>query len=171
VTHTFNAMRPLDHRDPGILGEALTDSDLTADVIADGIHVAPKIIELFVKAKGLDRCVLITDAIAATGMPDGRYGLGTLEVEVSCGRCVSNGKLAGSVLTLDRAVRNIAEFAHLKLSDAVRFATINPARVAKLHGRGRLEPGARADFVILSPNGEVRGTVIGGMLSESAGQM
>jgi len=170
VTHTFNAMRPLDHRDPGILGEALTDGDLSADIIVDGIHVAPSIVELFVKAKGADNCVLITDAIAATGMPDGRYRLGTLEVEVSAGKCVSSGKLAGSVLTMDRAVRNIRQFAGLKLKDAVRFATSNAARVAKLEKRGRLEPGAAADFVILSKEGEVRATVIGGAVAKPAAQ-
>src|ERR1700680_3928046 len=85
ATHTFNAMRPLDHRDPGILGEVLTDSRLSADIIADGIHLDPVIVQLFLKAKGADGAVLITDATAATGMPDGRYRLGSLEVDVRDG--------------------------------------------------------------------------------------
>jgi N-acetylglucosamine-6-phosphate deacetylase len=88
ATHTFNAMRPLDHRDPGILGEVLTDSRLSADIIADGIHLDPTIVDLFLRAKGPDAAVLITDATAATGMPDGRYRLGALEVEVKNGRCM-----------------------------------------------------------------------------------
>jgi N-acetylglucosamine-6-phosphate deacetylase len=167
ATHTFNAMRPLDHRDPGILAEVLTDSRLSADIIADGIHLDPTIVELFLKAKGVDGAVLITDAISATGMPDGRYRLGTFEVEVKNGRCLADGKLAGSVLTMDRAVRNVMHFAHWDLQQAIRLATLNPARVAGFTDRGKLEAGAVADFVVLSPSGEVRNTVIGGEVSET----
>jgi N-acetylglucosamine-6-phosphate deacetylase len=167
ATHTFNAMRPLDHRDPGIIAEVLTDSRLSADIIADGIHLDPTIVELFLKAKGVDGAVLITDAISATGMPDGRYRLGTFEVEVRNGRCLADGKLAGSVLTMDRAVRNVMHFAHWDLQQAIRLATLNPARVAGFTDRGKLEAGAVADFVVLSPSGEVRNTVIGGEVSET----
>jgi len=91
ATHTFNAMRPLGHRDPGILGEVLTDPRLTADIIADGIHLDPAVVDLFLKAKGAEAAVLITDATAATGMPDGRYLLGALEVEVKDGKCTNGG--------------------------------------------------------------------------------
>ena len=149
ATHTFNAMRPLDHRDPGILGEVLTDSRLSADIIADGIHLDPVIVQLFLKAKGPDAAVLITDATAATGMPDGRYRLGSLEVEVKDGRCMAGGKLAGSVLTMDRAVRNVMQFAQWDLQQAVRLATVNPARVAGVKNGGLLEAGAPADLVVL----------------------
>jgi N-acetylglucosamine-6-phosphate deacetylase len=162
ATHTFNAMRPLDHRDPGILGEVLTDSRLSADIIADGIHLDPVIVELFLKAKGPDAAVLITDATAATGMPDGRYRLGSLEVEVKDGRCMVGGKLAGSVLNMDRAVRNVVQFARWELQQAVRLATLNPARVAGVKPGGVLEAGAPADLVVLSPSGEVRQTIIRG---------
>jgi N-acetylglucosamine-6-phosphate deacetylase len=162
ATHTFNAMRPLDHRDPGILGEVLTDSRLSADIIADGIHLDPVIVELFLKAKGPDAAVLITDATAATGMPDGRYRLGSLEVEVKDGRCMVGGKLAGSVLNMDRAVRNVVQFARWELQQAVRLATLNPARVAGVKQGGVLEAGAPADLVVLSPSGEVRQTIIRG---------
>jgi N-acetylglucosamine-6-phosphate deacetylase len=162
ATHTFNAMRPLDHRDPGILGEVLTDSRLSADIIADGIHLDPIIVELFLKAKGPDAAVLITDATAATGMPDGRYRLGSLEVEVKGGRCMVGGKLAGSVLNMDRAVRNVVQFARWELQQAVRLATLNPARVAGVKQGGVLEAGAPADLVVLSPSGEVRQTIIRG---------
>jgi len=167
ATHTFNAMRPLDHRDPGIIGEVLTDSRLSGDIIADGIHLDPTIVELFLKAKGPDGAVLITDAISATGMPDGRYRLGTFEVEVKDGRCLVDGKLAGSVLTMDRAIRNVMQFAHWDLQQALRLATLNPARVAGLANRGKLEAGSEADFVVLSPNGEVRTTIIRGRILEA----
>ena len=167
ATHTFNAMRPLDHRDPGIIGEVLTDSRLSADIIADGIHLDPAIVELFLKAKGADGAVLITDAISATGMPEGRYRLGTFEVEVKDGRCLLDGKLAGSVLTMDRAVRNVMQFAHWDLQQALRLATLNPARVVGLGNRGRLEAGAQADFVVLSPSGEVRNTIVRGDVAEA----
>src|SRR5437588_201056 len=110
ATHTFNAMRALDHREPGILGAVLTNDMLTADIIADGVHIAPAVVKMFLTAKGPERAILITDAISATGMPDGRYRLGTFDVEVKGGRCEFNGKLAGSVLTLDRAVRNVMSY-------------------------------------------------------------
>jgi N-acetylglucosamine-6-phosphate deacetylase len=162
ATHTFNAMRPLSHRDPGIVGEVLTNRQLTADIIADGVHVDPVMIELFLRAKGAENAVLITDATSATGMPDGKYRLGSLEVEVKDGKCLRDGKLAGSVLTMDRAVRNTMAFADWDLQQAVRIATANPARVAGAQNKGVLRPGADADFVVLSDSGEVRATVIQG---------
>ena len=165
ATHTFNAMRPLDHRQPGILGEVLSDSRLTADIIADGIHLDPLIVELFLKAKGSELAVLITDGISATGMPDGRYRLGSFDVEVSNGTCLSNGRLAGSVLTMDRAVRNVMQFAHWDLPRTLRLATVNPARVVGIGQRGTIAAGARADIIVLSANAEVKTTIIGGELS------
>ncbi len=156
ATHTFNAMRPLDHREPGILGVTLSDARLTADIIADGIHVAPAVLELFIKAKGLERAILITDAISATGMPDGNYRLGEMEVTVRDRRCEHEGRLAGSVLTLDRAVRNIAEFTGIPLQAALRLATMNPAQRLGIEGElGQISPGRNADLVALTPSGEV----------------
>ena len=108
ATHTFNAMRQLDHREPGVLGAVLANDRVTADLIADGIHVHPEVIVLFLRAKGPEGAVLITDAISATGMGDGKFRLGGFEVEVTGDRCEYEGKLAGSVLTLDRAIRNRA---------------------------------------------------------------
>ncbi|HVH79340.1 MAG TPA: N-acetylglucosamine-6-phosphate deacetylase, partial [Stellaceae bacterium] len=163
ATHTFNAMRPLDHRDPGIIGEALSDDGISADIIVDGIHVEPPVVKLFLRAKGRERAVLITDAISATGMPDGRYQLGPIEVDVKDGKCTSGGSLAGSVLTMDRAVRNVTRFSDWSLRDAVRAATLNPAQAAGLPGQGTLVPGASADFNVLSPAGEVRQTIVGGL--------
>jgi N-acetylglucosamine-6-phosphate deacetylase len=163
ATHTFNAMRPLDHRDPGIIAEVLTDPQLTADIIVDGIHVAPEVMQIFLRAMGHDRAVLITDATAATGMPDGRYQLGPLQVEVKDGKCTFDGKLAGSVLTMDRAVRNVTRFANWSLQDAVRAATLNAARAVGLQQHiGVLAPGAEANIVGLGPDGEVRQTFVRG---------
>jgi N-acetylglucosamine-6-phosphate deacetylase len=163
VTHTFNAMRPLDHRDPGIIAEVLTDDGLSADIIVDGIHVAPPVVQLFLRAKGVERSVLITDAISATGMPDGHYQLGPIQVDVKDGKCTSGGNLAGSVLTMDRAVRNVTQFARWSLKDAVRAATLNPAKAVGLaRQHGVLVSGAQADFVVLSAAGEVMKTIVRG---------
>jgi N-acetylglucosamine-6-phosphate deacetylase len=167
ATHTFNAMRPLSHRDPGILGAVLTNTRVSADIIADGVHVDPAIVRLFARAKGLEQTVLITDATAATGMPDGVYRLGSLEVEVRNGRCMSDGRLAGSVLTMDRAVRNLAQFAGWAPEQAVAAASLNPARVAGLSNKGTLTVGAEADFAVLNRAGEVERTFVGGV--EAAG--
>ncbi len=164
ATHTFNAMRPLDHRDPGILGEVLTNSEMSADIIADGIHVSPAMVKLFLQAKGVEHAVLITDAISATGMPDGSYQLGPIQVDVKNGKCTLDGRLAGSTLTMDRAVRNVTEFANWDLRHSVQAATLNPARtvgLAKQHGI--LVPGVEATFVVLSPAGEVLRTVVRGV--------
>jgi N-acetylglucosamine-6-phosphate deacetylase len=163
ATHTFNAMRPLDHRNPGIIGEVLSNDQLSADIIVDGIHVAPAVVKVFLRAKGRERAVLITDAISATGMPDGRYQLGPIEVDVKDGMCTSGGSLAGSVLTMDRAVRNVTKFSEWSLRDAVRAASLNPARAASLAPHhGTLTQDAEADFTVLSPAGEVLKTIVHG---------
>lgn len=163
ATHTFNAMRPVEHRNPGVVGAVLTDRRVYADMIVDGLHVDPPMVDLFLRCKGRDRAVLISDAISATGMPPGNYRLGEFDVEVSGLRCDCHGKLAGSVLTLDLAVRNVMQFAGWNLQDTVRIATLNPAQLLKIEKRkGQLIPGADADFVLLSPDGEVQRTFIGG---------
>jgi N-acetylglucosamine-6-phosphate deacetylase len=166
ATHTFNAMRPLEHRDPGIIGEVLTDDRLSAEIIADGIHVDPVVVRVFLRTKGTDAAVLVTDATAATGMPNGRYRLGSLEVEVKDGKCMRDGRLAGSILTMDQAVRNIVRFADWDLQQAVRLATINPARASRLPAKtGTLAPGAAADIVALNRRGEVLRTIVRGHIS------
>lgn len=163
ATHTFNAMRPLDHRNPGIIGEVLSNDQLSADIIVDGIHVAPAVVKVFLRAKGREGAVLITDAISATGMPDGRYQLGPIEVDVKDGMCTSGSSLAGSVLTMDRAVRNVTKFSEWSLRDAVRAASLNPARATGLAAHhGMLAQGAGANFTVLSPAGEVLKTVVRG---------
>jgi N-acetylglucosamine-6-phosphate deacetylase len=162
ATHTFNAMRPLDHREPGILGTVLDAGELYAELICDGVHVDPAVVRLFWKAKGGARAVLVTDGISATGMPEGRYRLAGLEVEVKDGRCMREGVLAGSVLTMDRAVRNFAEFTGAGWGAAVRAGSGNPAEMIGEGDRwGRVEVGRRAAMVVLGGSGEVVGTVLG----------
>jgi N-acetylglucosamine-6-phosphate deacetylase len=162
ATHTFNAMRPLDHRQPGLLGAVLSDPGVTADIIADGIHLDPTVVQLFLRAKGTQTAVLITDAISATGMPEGRYRLGSFEVEVRGNKCTRGDTLAGSVLRLDQAVRNVMQFAGWKLEEAVQLASLNPAAVIGENSRGILAVGAGADIVVLTPRGEVQRTIIAG---------
>jgi N-acetylglucosamine-6-phosphate deacetylase len=159
-------MRPLDHRNPGIIGEVLSDDRITADIIVDGIHVSPEVVKVFLQSKGYERAVLITDAISATGMPDGQYQLGPIQVDVKDGTCTANGSLAGSVLTMDRAVRNVTQFSNWTLRDAVRAATLNPAQAVGMSvTHGVLAPGASADFVVLNTAGEVLKTFVGGQTS------
>jgi N-acetylglucosamine-6-phosphate deacetylase len=164
ATHTFNAMRRFDHRDAGLLGEVLTNDNLFAEIICDGLHVDPAIVRLFWKAKGPERALLVTDAMAGTGMPDGTYWLGELEVRVKNGRCIiGEDTLAGSTLTLDRAVRNFAEFAGASLAEAVALATRNPARMTGLEAEiGTLAPGRSADIAVLSAKSEVVETFLRG---------
>jgi N-acetylglucosamine-6-phosphate deacetylase len=162
LTHTFNAMRPLNHRAPGVLGRVLESDAMSAEIIADGVHVDPVVINLFLRCKGIEQSVLVTDAISAAGMPDGKYRLGTFEVTVTGSRCEFDGKLAGSVLTLDRAVRNVMQFSGCSLGQSVRLATANPARVLGDSARGTIRAGARADIAVLSPKGEVIECFAGG---------
>jgi N-acetylglucosamine-6-phosphate deacetylase len=165
ATHTFNAMRPLDHREPGLLGVVLDEPNLYAELICDGIHVDPLLVRLFHKAKTPDRGMLVTDAIAATGMPDGVYKLGTMDVTVANGKCMFEGHLAGSVLTLDRAVRNFVKFTNASYAAAVHYASTNPARMAGFaETYGELAPSRRADITVLTPAGEIRSILLNGQL-------
>jgi N-acetylglucosamine-6-phosphate deacetylase len=150
AAHVFNAMRPFSHRETGVLGAVLTAREVTAELIADGVHVDDAAIRLLLAAKGAERTVLVSDGTAATGMPDGRYRLGSFEVNVTGGICRNaEGKLAGSTLTLDRAVQHMVSLG-VGLADAVRMATLNPASVLGVEGRkGILAAGADADLVLL----------------------
>ncbi len=166
ATHTFNAMRSLNHRDPGILGTVLTDERIFADIVADGVHVAPDIVKLFLLAKGKDRAILITDALSATGMPDGKYKLGVFDIEVKGNLCMNGDTIAGSVLTMDAAVRNVMSFADWNLANSVRLATENPARALGIEKKkGRLAAGCDADIVVLSDEGKVIKTIVGGVVA------
>ena len=163
ATHTFNAMRSFSQREPGILGVVLDDDELYAEIISDGFHVDPSAVRLFWKAKGAERAILVTDGMSATGMPDGMYKLGNLDVEVKDGKCLHDGVIAGSTLTMDRAVSNFREFTGAGLDAAVGLAARNPARMLGLDGRfGSLAIGRRADFVVLGADGALRETVLAG---------
>ena len=163
AVHVFNAMRPFSHRETGVLGAVLTSSDVTAELIADGVHVDPAAMRLLFAAKGAARVVLVSDATSAAGMPDGTYRLGTFEVTVAGGVCRNaEGLLAGSTLTLDRALRNVVALG-VPLADAVRMLTLNPATVLGLElTKGVLAPRADADLVLLDANLRVSGVMTRG---------
>jgi N-acetylglucosamine-6-phosphate deacetylase len=160
ATHTFNAMRSLVAREPGILGAVLSSDALYAELIADGIHVAPEMVKLWWRAKGAERAILVTDAISAAGMPDGDYALGEFTVQVADGRATSSGVLAGSLLTLDRALTNLIEFTAAPLDQAMRSLTVNPAAMMGLGDP--LAIGQSANFVALDPAGKLLASVVHG---------
>ncbi|WP_158751927.1 N-acetylglucosamine-6-phosphate deacetylase [Acidobacterium sp. S8] len=167
ATHTFNAMRRFDHREPGILGVVLDREELFAEIICDGLHVHPTVVSLFWKAKGSDRAILVTDAMSATGMPDGNYRLGELDVRVKNGKCIiGEDTLAGSTLTMDRAVRNFAEFAGVEIVTAAALASRNPARMIGVDSQlGAIEADRAADITVLSAKGDVQATILRGQLT------
>ena len=150
ATHVFNAMRPFSHRDPGVIGAVLTSPDINAELIADGVHVEEGAMRLLLLAKGAARVILVSDGLSATGMPDGKYTLGGFEITVSGGVCRNaEGILAGSTLTLDRALRNIVALG-TSLSDALRMLTLNPASLLGIEfKKGSLRVGADADILLL----------------------
>jgi len=169
ATHTFNAMRRLDHREPGIAGVVLDAEELYAELICDGIHVAPEFVRMWLRAKGDERAILVTDGISATGMPDGEYMLGEFAVTVSEGRCqlasdLAAGveTLAGSVLTMDRAVGNLQRFTGASLATAVRLASRNPARMLGLDELGEIAVGRAANFNVYSAEGSLVRTILRG---------
>jgi N-acetylglucosamine-6-phosphate deacetylase len=148
--HTYNAMRPFSHRDAGVIGAVLTSPDITAELIADGVHVDETAMRVLLQAKGASGVILISDGISATAMPDGKYLLGGFEVTVSGGICRNaEGKLAGSTLTLDRALRNIVQLG-TPLHDALQMLTLNPAKLLGIeHKKGVLHANADADILLL----------------------
>lgn len=165
AVHTFNAMRGFSHRDPGIVGEVLSDDRVFAEIIADGVHVDPAVVRLFARAKGKARVLLVTDAVSATDMPDGRYVLGTDTVNVTNGVCRdSEGRLAGSTLTQEIALKNFLEWTDWAFEEALLGLTLNPARALKLERKGALEPGADADIAILDTRFRVMKTFVGGRM-------
>jgi N-acetylglucosamine-6-phosphate deacetylase len=150
AVHVYNAMRPFSHRDSGVIGAVLTSPEVTAELIADGIHVEEAAMRILLQAKGAGRVILVSDGVSATGMPDGTYKLGKFEVTVSGGVCRNaEGNLAGSTLTLDRALRNIVALG-IPISDAVRMLTVNPATLLGIEfKKGALRVGADADILLL----------------------
>lgn len=166
VTHLFNGMRPFHHREPGVAGSALIFGGLTAELICDGYHVHPDAVGLVFRVKPMDELVLVTDAVAAAGMPDGEgYNLAGQACVKNAGRIVlaSSGDLAGSCLTMDEALRNAMRFTGRNLADVLPTVTINPARQAGIsHRKGSITPGKDADFVVLDDEYQVVSTYIKG---------
>ena len=167
ATHTYNAMRALDHRAPGVLGTVLDSSKLFAELICDGIHVAPELVRLWLKAKGPELAILVTDSMSAAGMPDGDYTLGMFDVAVAHGKALlredlERGKetLAGSVLTMDKAVANVRAMTGVTLGEAVNLASANPARLLGLDPA--IRPGTIANFNRFGADGALVGTILEG---------
>lgn len=166
ITHLFNGMRPLRHRDPGVVGYALA-SGLTAGFIGDGKHVAFETLRMVARIKAPDELVLITDALAGLGMPPGRYIVAGREY-VSDGILgfLLDGTLTGSLLPLNLAVRNLVEKVGLEPAVAVRLATLNPARALGLDGTlGRVEVGRAADLAVVDEDWQIEATVAGGSIA------
>jgi N-acetylglucosamine-6-phosphate deacetylase len=161
-THLFNAMRPLDSREPGIVGTVLTSDAVYAELICDGVHVHPAMVQMWLTMKGKGRAILVTDGMSATGMPDGVYTLGDFPVEVKDGVCLSGKTLAGSVLTMDRAVENVQSFTGTSLDTAVGLASHNPATMLGMGNVVATAVGGPAEFNVFDERGKFTGTLLGG---------
>ena len=169
ATHTFNAMRALNHREPGILGAVLSTDPLYAELICDGIHVDPSLVKVWWRAKGQDRGILITDGMAATGMPEGEYLLGGFPVQVANGKATANGVLAGSVLTLDRAVANFMAYTDAPIEAVLPLVTSNPAGMTGFpQASNPLSAGAAATFVVLDRSGKLLHSISNGKVLQPA---
>ncbi|MBE3091704.1 MAG: N-acetylglucosamine-6-phosphate deacetylase [Candidatus Atribacteria bacterium] len=164
VTHIFNAMRGLHHREPGVVGAALSSPKLIVEMIADGVHLHPMVLKMLTQIKESEKLVLITDAMRATGFKEGTYDLGGQEVIVTQGQAkLKNGTLAGSVLTMDKAVKNLVTKVGISLLNAVQMASYNPAKCLGIDDRkGSLEINKDADIVILNKNLETELTMVAG---------
>ena len=163
ATHLFNAMSPFGHRAPGAIGAALTDDRIAVGLIADGVHSHPASLRLAIRAKGTANVALVTDMMAAAGMPPGRYRLGGQPVEVDAESArLADGTLAGAVLTLDRAVRNVVRWTGVPAAEAIRMATEVPARLLGLADRGRLVVGSAADLALFDDDLRIMATIVGG---------
>lgn len=167
-THIYNGMRGFTHREPGVVGAVLTNDAVMAEIIFDKIHVHPEAVRLLLKAKGVDKVECITDAMSATGLPDGNYKLGELDVYVkdSQARLVSNDSLAGSVLTLDKAFKNVIELGY-SIFDAVKMTSTNAAKEFGLN-TGEISEGKDADLVVLNDDYSVDMTFVKGKLKYQA---
>lgn len=175
VTHAFNAMRPLHHRDPGPIGAAIESDHVTVEVIADGVHLHPATVRLLMRAlqrdeHGRSRVCLITDAVTPAGLESGTFRIGSQEAKLSDGSIrLPDGTIAGSAATMDTVVRNVVEWGCATLISALQMASAVPARVAAVDARkGRIAEGSDADLVALTDDLRVAKTWVAGQLSFSA---
>ena len=164
ATHLFNAMCGLHQREPGALGALLLANEISAELIVDGFHLHPAVVELAFRMKGRDRLLLITDAMRAKCLGDGQYELGGQRVTVTAGKVtLQNGTLAGSTLRMPQAIKNMMQFAHCSLIDALKMASYNPARALGLEiKKGTIDIRKDADLVVLSPQFDVMMTMRAG---------
>jgi N-acetylglucosamine-6-phosphate deacetylase len=163
ATHLFNAMPALHHRAPGAVAPLLADEDVTVEIIADGHHVAPEILQLALKAKGTSGVVLITDAMAGAGVGDGQYELGGNRVTVKDGKAtLADGTLAGSVLTMNKAAQNARKWTQGNWTLLARLTATNAANRLGYQNKGRIAPGCDADFVVVDDDLNVHATFVAG---------
>ncbi|MGG3468202.1 N-acetylglucosamine-6-phosphate deacetylase [Neobacillus pocheonensis] len=164
VTHCFNGMRPIHHRDPGLVLAAFEESSVSVQAIVDDVHLHPAIVRLLYREKGPEKMVLITDALQAMGLGDGTYLFGGHEVRVIDGVAkLGDGTLASSTVTMNEALEKTIQTG-IPLRDAVRMATLTPANVLGLEHKGRIEPGADADLVLMNDRFEVLWTMVNGKI-------
>ncbi|HUH97702.1 MAG TPA: N-acetylglucosamine-6-phosphate deacetylase [Anaerolineales bacterium] len=166
VTHTFNAQSSFDHRTPGVFGAVLSSDYVTAELIADGVHVHPAPMKVLIRSLGTDRVVIITDAMTGAGLNEGTYWLAGNEVTVKDGRAtLKNGTLAGSIATLDQCVRNVHQLVGFPLHEAVKMASLNPARAMGLGDRlGTIQPGKVASLTVIDEDVHVYLTMVKGKI-------
>lgn len=164
ATHTFNAMRGFTHREPGVVGAIFNFDEIMAEIIFDKFHVHPEAIRTLIKIKGVDKVICITDSMSATGLEEGSYKLGELDVNVKDGqaRLASNNALAGSVLTMDRAFKNLIELGY-NIVDAFKMCSTNAAKEFKLNS-GLIKEGYDADLVVMDEKHNVLMTFVKGKL-------
>ncbi|WP_254782304.1 N-acetylglucosamine-6-phosphate deacetylase [Bacillus sp. OK048] len=171
VTHLFNAMRGIHHREPGVAGSALVFKELMVELIADGIHVRPEVMKLIINAKGTEGMLLITDAMRAKCLKNGTYDLGGQDVAVADGKALlADGTLAGSILKMNDSLKNITEAADLSLLEAVQMASVNPAKQLNVYDRkGSISLGKDADITVLNDEYQVEMTFCRGELAFKKG--
>ncbi|MFP7297281.1 N-acetylglucosamine-6-phosphate deacetylase [Neobacillus niacini] len=172
VTHLFNGMRGIHHREPGVAGSALVFKELMVELIADGIHVRPEVMKLVMNAKGSEGMILITDSMRAKCLKNGIYDLGGQDVSVSDGKALlADGTLAGSILKMNDSIKNILEAAEISLREAVQMASVNPAKQLKVYDRkGSISEGKDADITILSKDYQVEMTICRGEIAYKKGE-
>jgi N-acetylglucosamine-6-phosphate deacetylase len=166
TTHTFNAMTPLHHRNPGVIGACLNNDEVYCELIADNIHIHPDIQNILLRAKGIDKIILITDAMRAAGMGKGVYELGGQAVLVDdTSARLENGTLAGSILTINTAIKNFKNNTCISINEAVKTVTVNPAKLLGIYdSKGTLKKGSFADIVIFNDDFEIQNTFVEGSL-------
>ncbi|MGH9393076.1 MAG: amidohydrolase family protein, partial [Terriglobales bacterium] len=149
-------------RQPGLLGLALAEPTLSAEIIADGIHVHPMLVDAFLRLKPAGKAILVSEGISAAGCGEGDFQLGSISVQVAGGRCESGGILAGSVLTLEKAIQNVMQFSRLDLASAIPLASLNPAELMGWNGAGRLQTGSPANFTVFHRTGDLLACYLAG---------